>query len=146
MIGLAFILLLAASLGCCKLGAVSTSPNADEVAIGYNAFLILKTGKDEYGRKFPLLFQSFDDYKMPVYIYLTVPSVALFGLRDFSVRLPSAVLGTLTVYATYVLVTSLFANSSLALIAAFLLAISPWHLQFSRSAYEANVAVFFNVL
>lgn len=146
IIALAIILLVAATLRFYKLGAVPASLNADEAAIGYNAYSILKTGKDEYGRKFPLLFQSFDDYKMPVYVYLTVPGIALFGLNDFSVRLPSAILGTVTVYLTYVLVESLFASVSLALIASFMLSISPWHLQFSRSAYEANIAVFFIVL
>lgn len=146
IIALAIILLLASTMRFYGLGAVPTSLNADEAAIGYNAYSILKTGKDEYGRKFPLLFQSFDDYKMPVYIYLTVPGIAMFGLNDFSVRLPSAVLGTLTVYLTYVLIESLFASTSLGLIASLLLAISPWHLQFSRSAYEANIALFFNVL
>lgn len=146
IIALTVILLLAATLRFYKLGVVPTSLNADEAAIGYNAYSILKTGKDEYGRKFPLLFQSFDDFKMPVYIYLTVPGIALFGLNDFSVRLPSAVLGTITVLVTHLLVENLFASSSLGLIASFILAISPWHLQFSRSAYEANVAIFFNVL
>ncbi|MDP1721726.1 MAG: glycosyltransferase family 39 protein [Candidatus Gottesmanbacteria bacterium] len=145
IIAVTIILFIAATLRFYKLGIVPTSLNADEVAIGYNAYSILKTGKDEYGKKFPLLFQSFDDFKMPVYIYLTVPSIAMFGLNDFSVRLPSAVLGTVTVYLTYVLVESLFASASIGLIASFLLAISPWHLQFSRSAYEANIAVFFTV-
>lgn len=140
------IIVLSVFLRFYKLGTIPTSMNADEVAIGYNTYSILKIGKDEYGRIFPLLFQSFDDFKMPVYIYLTVPGVAVFGLNDFSVRLPSAVLGTLTVIVTYLLVHVLFGSSSLALIASFLLAISPWHLQFSRSAYEANIAVFFNVL
>ncbi len=146
IIVLAIILLVAATLRFYKLGAVPTSLNADEAAIGYNAFSILKTGKDEYGKKFPLLFQSFDDFKMPVYIYLSVPGIAVFGLNDFSVRLPSALLGILTVGVTYFLVVALFSNVSIALIASLLLAISPWHLQFSRSAYEANIAVFFNVL
>ena len=136
------ILIVAATSRFYKLGAVPTSLNADEAAIGYNAYSILKTGKDEYGRKFPLLFQSFDDFKMPVYIYLTVPSIAIFGLNDFSVRLPSALLGTLTVFVTYLLIEGLFASIPIGVIASFLLAISPWHLQFSRSAYEANIAVF----
>src|SRR4029079_12739030 len=107
---------------------------------------ILKTGKDEYGRKFPLLFQSFDDYKLPLYIYITVPSVALLGLNDFSVRLPSSILGIATVLTTFFLVELLLSSTPIALITAFMLAISPWHLQFSRSAYEANIAVFFLVL
>ena len=140
------LVLLGAGLRLYKLGAVPDSLNADEAAIGYNAYSILKTGKDEYGRAFPLLFQSFDDYKLPLYIYITVPSVAVFGLNDFSIRLPSALLGTATVFATFFLVDLLLSSSSIAILASFLLAISPWHLQFSRSAYEANVAVFFFVV
>lgn len=140
------ILIIAATLRFYKLGVIPASMNTDEVAIGYNAYSILKTGKDEYGRKFPLLFQSFDDYKLPAYIYFTVPSVAVFGLHDVSVRLPSAFFGTLTVLATYFFVEALFVNPEIALLSALLLAVSPWHLQFSRSAYEANLAVFFTVV
>ena len=55
----------------------------DEVGIGYNAWSILKTGKDEYGIPHPLFFQSFNDYKLPVYIYLTSISEALFGKTPF---------------------------------------------------------------
>lgn len=137
---------LAAFLRFWQLGAVPASMNADEVAIGYNAYSILKTGKDEYGKPYPLLFQSFDDYKLPLYIYLTVPSVSVFGLNDFSVRLPSAILGTFTVFAAYLLVIKLFGSVAIATATSFLLAVSPWHLQFSRSAYEANIAVFFAVV
>jgi 4-amino-4-deoxy-L-arabinose transferase-like glycosyltransferase len=139
-------MILAVFLRFYALGSVPNSMNADEAAIGYNAYSILKTGRDEYGKIFPLLFQSFDDFKPPVYIYFTVPSVAVFGLRDMSVRLPSAVFGTLTVLATYFLVDALLGNSVIALLSALLLAISPWHLQFSRSAYESNLAVFFIVV
>ena len=140
------LLIFSSFLRFYKLGINPASVNADEAAIGYNAYSLLKTGKDEYGKRLPLLFQSFDDFKLPIYIYLTVPSVAVFGLNDFSVRLPSALLGIFTVGVTYFLVEALFANASIAFIAGFLLAISPWHLQFSRSAYEANVAVFFLVV
>ncbi len=143
---LIIIIIFAGFLRFYQLGENPASMNSDEAAIGYNAYSILKTGRDEYAQKFPLLFQSFDDYKLPVYIYLTVPSVAVLGLSNFSVRLLSALLGTLTVAATYFLVVALFGDTNNALIASFLLAISPWHLQFSRSAYEANIAVFFIVL
>jgi 4-amino-4-deoxy-L-arabinose transferase-like glycosyltransferase len=146
LIVIGVIMLVAATLRFYKLGAVPSSVNADEAAIGYNAYSILKTGKDEYGRTFPLSFQSFDDYKMPAYIYAAIPGISVFGLNDFSVRLPSAIVGTLTVFVTYLLVLSAFHSAPIALCAALLLAISPWHLQFSRSAYEANMAVFFNSL
>lgn len=151
---LLLIVILAATLRFYKLGEVPPSLNADEVAIGYNAYSILKTGKDEYNRKFPFLFQSFDDYKLPVYVYMTVPAIAVFGLSDFSIRFPSALFGTLTVLVTYFFVKELLffpknqeqRTKNVPLLSAAWLAISPWHLQFSRSAYEANVAVFFTVL
>lgn len=136
------IVFLAAILRLYRLGEVPVSLNADEAAIGYNAFSILKTGRDEYGQRFPLAFRSFDDYKAPLYIYLTAPAVAAFGLTPMSVRLPSAIAGILAVVGTYFLVKELSYNNYIALISAALLAISPWHIQFSRSAYEANLALF----
>lgn len=129
-----------------QLGTIPPSVNWDEAAHGYNAFSILKTGRDEYGKFLPLTFRSFDDYKPPLYIYLVIPSVAVFGLNDFAVRLPSALFGVLTVYFSYLLVSTLIKQKKIAVMTAFLLAISPWHLQFSRVAYENNVAVFFIVL
>lgn len=144
-----FIVLLAFFLRIYKLGIVPASPDWDEAALGYNAYSILKTGRDEYGKFLPLVFRSFDDYKPPLYIYLTVPTVALFGLNVFAVRLPSVILGTLTVLFTYLLVKQLFEKNihkeKIALLSVFLLAISPWHLQFSRVAFETNAALFFNV-
>ncbi len=119
--------------------------NSDEVAIGYNAYSILTTGKDEYGTRYPVLFRSFDDYKMPVYVYLAAGAMKVFGFGDFAVRFPSALAGTLTVLLTYFLTQELFRKKSVALVASFLLAISPWSVQFSRAGYEANVAVFFIV-
>lgn len=144
---LILVILLATLLRFYQLGNTPPSLNADEAAIGYNAYSILKTGRDEFGERFPLAFRSFDDYKAPLYIYLTVPCVSLFGLSDFAVRFPSAILGTLTVLFTYFMVKQLdkLKNSGIPLLSAFILAISPWHLQFSRSAYEANIAVFFIV-
>lgn len=130
---------------------VATIPPAlswDEVSIGYNAYSILKTGKDEHGRFLPLdTFIGYGDYKPPLPIYLTVPSVAFFGLNEFAVRLPSVLFGTATVLLTFFLVLVLFPNlSSLALLSSLLLAISPWHIQLSRGGFEANIATFFIAL
>jgi len=144
------ILVLAVILRFWQLGKVPPSPDWDEVAIGWNAYSLLKTGRDEYGARLPLTFRSFDDYKPPLYFYLTVPSVALFGLNVFAVRFPSAFFGSLTVLLVYYLVKELFSNSQFvirnSLIVAFLLAISPWHLQFSRIGFEANVALTWQIL
>lgn len=125
---------------------LSVSPpgfNADEAALGYNAYSLLKTGKDEWGESFPLVFKSFSDYKPGLYVYLALPFVALFGLEEFSVRLPSILLGTLSVFIIYLLAKELFKSHILALSTAFLLSISPWHIHYSRGAWETNVATFF---
>lgn len=141
------IIILAAFLRLWQLGVVPVSPDWDEAALGYNAYSILKTGRDEYGTFLPRTLRSFDDYKPPLYTYLAIPSVAVFGLSTWATRLPSAVMGILAVIGTYYLVTLLIKkkDDSLALLSALFLAISPWHLQFSRIAFEANTGVTLNI-
>lgn len=145
---LMIIVVLAGVLRLWNLGIVPPSPNWDEVALGYNAYSILTTGKDEYGTPFPLSLRSYDDYKPPLYMYLTVPSVWVFGLSVWSVRLPAVLMGILAVMGTYWLVKELLLysgglqkNTAIPLLSSLLLAISPWHLQFSRMAFEAGVGV-----
>lgn len=151
------IFVIAAFLRFYNLGENPPSLYWDEASISYNAYSILKTGADEYGTKFPFSFRSFEDYKPPLYIYLTAPSIALFGWNEFAVRFPSAFFGTLTVILAYFLFKELFKNKNIdftvlktqidvPLVATFLLAISPWHLQFSRPAFEANIGLFFLLL
>lgn len=142
---LVLILLIASVLRLWGLGKVPASPDWDEVSLGYNAYSIMQTGRDEYGQFLPIILRSFDDYKPALYAYLAIPSIAIFDLNVFAVRLPSAIFGILTVLATFFLVKELFKKDSLALLASFLLAISPWHIQFSRIAFESNVGAAFNV-
>jgi len=139
------IILIAAILRLWQLGNIPPSPDWDEAALGYNAYSVLKTGRDEYGTWFPLSLRSYDDYKPPLYMYLTIPSVALFGLETWAVRLPSAIAGILAVIGTYYFIKILFRKDAIAYVCALLLAISPWHIQFSRIAFEANIGVTINI-
>lgn len=126
----------------------------DEASFGYNAYILLLHGTDEYGQHLPLFFRSYGEYKSPVQMYTTVPFVALFGLNEFATRLPSAMLGTLTIFALYLTVKELCRSlplfqknqKCLALTASFLLAISPWHIHFSRIAFEMMPFVLFTTL
>lgn len=126
----------------------------DESAIGYNAWSILETGKDEYGKSYPLLFRSFDDYKLPGYIYATSISLYLFGINEFSVRFPSVFFGSLTIIVMFFFLREMLRSendenkkleNSLPFLASFMLAISPWHINFSRAAFESNLSLFFIV-
>ena len=141
------IIFIAAVLRFYKLGSVPPSLYWDEASLGYNAYSILKTGHDEHGKFLPITnFAAFGDYKPPGYIYATVPSIAIFGLSDFAIRFPSAFFGVLTVLLTYFLTKKFFESEVVAQVATLFLAISPWHLQFSRGAFEANLGLFFSVL
>lgn len=149
-IAFVLILLTAAVLRFAHLDTLPPSLYWDEVSQGYNSYSILTTGKDEHAESYPLArFQAFGDYKAPVYIYLDVIPMAIFGKTEFAVRFPSAFFGSLTVLVTYFLVTQmLFKDKNKKLFgitASLLLAISPWHIQLSRAAYEANIATFFTV-
>src|SRR4030042_5008814 len=140
------IILIATILRFYQLSQIPPGLYSDEVSNGYNAYSILKTARDEYGNLLPLSFRSFGDYKPPFYIYVLVPSIAVFGLNDFAVRFPSAFAGVLTVLLTYIFTRQLFKNNNIALWASFFLAISPWHLQFSRGGFEANFMIFLTLL
>lgn len=128
-----------------KISQLPVSLNWDEAAIGYNAYAVLKTGKDEWGNKFPLAFRSFNDYKSPLLVYLTIPFILLFGLNDFAVRLPIVLIGSLTPLAAFFLIRLLFAdkkNYKLAFLGGLILAVSPWHIHFTRAAFEASLSLF----
>ncbi len=123
---------------------VPPSLNWDEVSHGYNAYSILKTGNDEWGKTLPIIFRAYGDYKLPVYIYLTALSEFVFGMNSLAVRLPSIVAGTSLVPFTYLLVRYL-EDKRVALMGAFLVALEPWSLFLSRGAFEANLALTFFV-
>lgn len=85
---------------CLRLPQLDQVPNgfySDEAAIGYDAYSILKTGRDHWGEHLPLFARSFGDYDEATYRYLVVPSVWLFGLNEFATRLPAALIGIGTI-------------------------------------------------
>ncbi len=143
---LLLIIAIAAILRLWALGQVPPSPDWDEASLGYNAYSILHTGRDEYGEFLPFVLRSFDDYKPALYAYLVMPFIALFDLNVVAVRLPSALLGIMSIITTFFLVRELFKKDSIALLSSFLLAISPWHIQFSRIAFESNVGLTLNIV
>lgn len=147
---LALVILIALVLRFWQLGNVPPSPDWDEAALGYTAYSIMQTGKDEYGKSLPSILRSYDDYKPALYAYLIIPFISIFGLNIVSVRLPSAIFGVIAVIGTYFLVRQLFDKHKdkdrLSLFSSFLLAISPWHLHFSRIAFEAQVGLSMNIL
>src|SRR3989344_3260378 len=98
------IILLAAALRLINLSANPPAAYGDEISFAWNAWNILRTGADEHGTPYPLQFKAFGDYKSPLPVYLLVPVFEVFGMNTASLRVPVAIVGTLTVLATYLLV------------------------------------------
>lgn len=143
---LVLFLVLAAFLRLPMLDKLPIGITIDEAGQAYSAYSILKTGKDEWGDFLPLNPRGFGDYKPPVFMYLLVPSIAVFGLNEFAVRFPSALAGILTVWIVYFLVRDLFKNKNLGLLASFFMAIAPWHVYYSRLGWESNIGLLFFML
>lgn len=136
------VLLLSFGLRFYKVTENPPSLNWDETSIAYNAYSILKTGKDEWGQSFPVHFRSYGEYKLPVQIYLSIPGIYFFGLNELGVRITPVVYGTLTVLAMFFLGKTLFQSSLVGIVAAFLLGISPWHIHLTRASFESSLATF----
>ena len=88
------IIVLAFILRIYRLDQVPPSLYWDEASLGYNAFSISQTLRDEHG-VFCLLpiLPLFGDYKPVGYIYAIVPFIKLFGLSEIAVRLPRPLQG-----------------------------------------------------
>lgn len=141
------IVLLGGIIRFWNISSIPTGLNRDEASIGYTAYSLLLTHRDEYGTFLPLSIKSFGDWKLPLYIYLDLLPVRFLSLSELSVRLPSFLFGTLTIPLVYFVVNELFQNKKnaklLGLISALLFTLSPWGIHFSRVASEANISVFF---
>lgn len=139
---LLIILCIAAFFYLYKLGTNPPGLFADEASTGYNIYSILKTGKDEYGKSLPFGFRQMGSYTPPLYIYLSTPLMAIFGISEFSTRLLSVISGLIVVTLVFYLLQKLnICKSKTSLFFSTLFfAISPWLVFFSRMGYEQNLA------
>jgi len=124
-------------------GVSPPSLNWDEVSHGYNAYSILKTGEDQWGQKFPIFnFRAYGDYPTTLNLYLTIPFILFFGLSDFAIRFPHALMGVLTVISVYFAAYGVFKRKDLSLATSLLVATGPWYIFTSRFVLQANISIF----
>lgn len=138
------ILLVATFLRSYK---ISSTPaiNSDEAALAYNAYSLWETGKDEHGISWPLHFKSFGDFKPGGYVYLALPFVKILGLNTLAIRLPNLILSVVSIYFFYKLI-NLLSTKVLAYYSTIVLALSPWHIHFSRGAWESSTALSLTII
>lgn len=115
----------------------------DEAALGYNAYSLMLTGKDEHGIRYPLSLKSFGDYKPAMYAYLTIPFIKVFGVCNLSLRMVSAISGVVLALMVYLILGIFVKNEKLRLFGLVLALMQPWSLHFSRVALETNLSATF---
>lgn len=139
---LAFIILLGFGLRAWQVTRIPAILNRDEAALAYNARLLKETGKDEWGRVWPLTLESFGDYKLPGYPAVLVLCFSLLGYTDLAVKLPSVLAGTSLIYLTYLFTRDVLRlDRRYSLLSAIFIAFQPVFFFYSRVAFEANVAL-----
>ena len=110
----------------------------EEAALGYDAYSILQTGKDHHGNPWPVVaFESFGDWKPAGYFYILVPFIAVLGLNEWAVRLPTVLAGLALIIGTARLGRKVGISPLVALAVG---AVSPWAVQFSRAGWEVMSA------
>ncbi len=141
---LIFLILIAASfLRLWKLDKNPPSLFGDELDVGYHALSIINTGRDYSGNFMPLEFHSLAEWRTPLYLYASVPTVKIFGITAWGVRLPAAIFGIFGVLIAFYLIKEITKSNSLALMSSLILCFSPWHIQYSRSGFEVTMLLFF---
>lgn len=147
---LIIVLLIAAFLRLFQLDKLSLF--GDELDVGYQAYSLMKTGKDYSGNFLPIQPRSLAEWRTPIFIYSTIPTVAIFGISTLGVRLLPVLFGVLNIYLIFILFKKLNKNNlevfniKLEIIAAFLMSINPWHIQYSRAAFEVTQMLMFLLL
>ncbi|HUD44688.1 MAG TPA: glycosyltransferase family 39 protein [Patescibacteria group bacterium] len=139
------IIFLALFLRLYNLGNNPAGFFCDEASVGYNAYTILHTGKDEYGVSFPVFFQAFGEYKDPIEIYSTIPFIAILGLTEFAVRSTSALYGIFSVIL-FCFIGKQIRSYKFGLLCAGLAATMPWLLHYNRIGFELSPYVAFLLL
>ena len=141
-LGLIGVLLIAILLRFYQLGKIPVALYWDETAMLLDAKVVSQTGHDMHGNSwFQVLFPSYGDFKLPVYIWLASLSVKLLGVTELAIRLPSAIAGILTIIIAGLIAGELFAKDKqkIKLATMLVVAISPWSIMFSRTAFEGHL-------
>lgn len=114
----------------------------DEARIAYRGYTLALEGRDEFGRKYPILFNSLSDYQLPAVSYITALGIGLFGKSDFGARMPFVIFGSGLAVLICLVAQLLGKKKATPFISALLIAFSPTLIFLSRVPNEAIVLTF----
>ncbi|MGD9711108.1 MAG: ArnT family glycosyltransferase [Thermomicrobiales bacterium] len=114
--------------------------NQDEAVYSYDAWSLSQSGRDHLGH--PLNFigiESYGDWTPPVQTSFLIPAARVFGLDVTALRAWNALIALMVIPLMYLLARTLFDNRHAALLAAWLIALSPWQIIQSRMIIPAAI-------
>lgn len=129
------ILALAIFFRTWHLNSIPPGLYPDEAMNGTNALQAIKTG--DYKIYYPE-----NNGREGFFINLQALSLKIFGVHIWSLILVSVLIGIFTVLGTYFLTKELFQSTDIALLAMFFIAVSFWHINFSRIGFRAIMTPF----
>jgi hypothetical protein len=139
------VLLVAAFLRLYQISTLPPGLNFDEAGSGVAALEILSGA--------PRIWWRLGGGQEPLWPYLSTLTTAILGNIPLALRLPAALIGVLSVAAVYPLLLTLLAAAPearqrhlIALLTALGLAVSAWHLHFSRLGFRAILLPLFSTL
>jgi 4-amino-4-deoxy-L-arabinose transferase-like glycosyltransferase len=141
---LLLVLGLAAFFRLYQMGQAPPGPHFDEASATFDALDVLS------GRHTVFSLRPFG--REMLFVYVATPLVALLGPSRLAIRMPTAIVGILTVLAVYLLVRELLVKESkgraqwTALLAALFLALSFWHVALNHLSFRANYVPLFETL
>lgn len=121
-----------------RLGETPTYLSPDEAIIAVDAHALATTGRDVHGTLLPLYFyihqpkSERSGWFTPVIFYLSAAVQTVLPFSEWSIRIPSVLIGLAGVTLLFMLSRAVFGHTALALMTATLLALSPAYFIFSR--------------
>ena len=132
------IILIGIMIRIVGIGSIPNALNVDEASAGYEAYSILQNGIDRNGKAFPVFLEAWGSGQNALYSYICIPFILIFGLNAFAIRLPMAIIGSLSLIVFYLLLKILLGEKK-AIIGLIFLTICPWHIMKSRWGLESNL-------
>lgn len=135
---LGFILVLGFLVRLLSINIYPGGLNVDEASAGYDAYSILNYGIDRNGNFLPVFLVAWGSGQNALYTYISIPFIKIFGLNVFSIRLPMAIIGCISLIIMYKLLYKIW-DKKVALMGTAFLVICPWHIMKSRWGLESNI-------
>lgn len=132
------ILVIGIAVRVYNISGVPAGLNQDEAYGNYEAYALVNYGVDSNGMSFPVHFVSWGSGMNTLYAYIVMPLIKIFGLNETTAILGNLIFCILSLIVIFFTVKKL-KNIDLALLATFVMAVSPWHIMIARWGLLENI-------